>query len=186
MPASPQADLEDEWMNLYQQIYRTGVGFAQFVQGALSVEQDETMRFAALVREPGRIGAATRQRFAALGGTYHLLIAAEAWCPDCRIQLGAFDYLRELQSRVSLAIISKGRAENDLQDHLSLDRIMVPVIAILDERFACIGKFVERPRVVAQGQGDEVLGRYRQGEFLEHALLDLLETLEAHEKTGSR
>lgn len=42
--------------------------------------------------------------------------------------------------------------------------------------------FVERPQVVAQGQIDEVLGRYRQGDFLEHALLDLLEILEAHEK----
>ncbi|MET2872043.1 hypothetical protein ABXV15_15625 [Exiguobacterium profundum] len=42
--------------------------------------------------------------------------------------------------------------------------------------------FVERPQVVAKGQIDEVLGRYRQGDFLEHALLDLLEILEAHEK----
>ena len=172
-------------MKLYQQIYHTGVSFAQFVQGALSAEQDEAMRFAALVREPGRIGASTRQRFAALGGTYHLLIAAEAWCPDCRIQLGAFDYLRELQPRLSLAIISKGRAENDVQDDLGLDRILVPVIAILDEHFACIGKFVERPRVIAQGQSDELLGRYRKGDFLEHALLDLLEILEAHERRHS-
>ncbi|WP_438280415.1 thioredoxin family protein [Pseudomonas alabamensis] len=168
-------------MNSYQQIYQTGVSFAQFLQGALGAERDEAMRFAMSVREPGCISVATQQRFAALKGTYHLLIAAESWCPDCRIQLGAFDYLRELQPRLDLAIISKGRAENDLQVDLGLNSILIPVIAILDERFACIGKFVERPTQVAQGRNEEVLARYRQGELLEHALLDLLGILEDHE-----
>lgn len=125
---------------------------------------------------------ATLERLTRLKGRYQLLVAAEIWCPDCHINVAVMDFMCKAQPNIELAIISKGRAENDLQNSLGLERILVPVVAILDERYNLIGTFVERPRIMQEHATGPAMLRYKAGEYMDDTLQDLLDVMEQHER----
>ncbi|WMR51496.1 thioredoxin family protein, partial [Pseudomonas aeruginosa] len=103
--------------------------------------------------------------------------AGEMWCPDCQINLAALDFAQRLQPNIELAIISKGRAEDDLRQRLALERIPIPLVLVLDEEFNLLGRFVERPQAVLDG-GPQALAAYKAGDYLEHAIGDVLAIIE--------
>ncbi|MGM3389179.1 thioredoxin family protein [Stutzerimonas stutzeri] len=168
-------------MSRYKDIIATGKRFNVFVQEGLEREKSSAVGFAKKARKLGTFAATTLERLDRLKGTYHLLVAAEIWCPDCHINLAVMDFMCEAQPSIELAIVSKGRAENDLQDTLGLERVLVPVVAILDEAYNLIGTFVERPRVVSNDATAQLMMRYRAGDHMDDTLQDLLDVMEQHE-----
>lgn len=169
-------------MNRYKDIFSTGKQFNAFVQEGLESEKTSAFEFANRARSTGTFAATTLKRLAQLKGKYHLLVAAEIWCPDCHINVAVMDFMCEAQPKIELAIVSKGSAENDLQDSLGLERILVPVIAILDEGYNLIGTFVERPRVLLNDTTLQAMLRYRVGDHMDDTLQDLLDVMEQHER----
>lgn len=71
----------------------------------------------------------------------------------------------------------KGRAEDDLRQRLALERIPIPLVLVLDEEFNLLGRFVERPQAVLDG-GPQALAAYKAGDYLEHAIGDVLAIIE--------
>lgn len=114
---------------------------------------------------------------AALQGSYTLIVAAEMWCPDCQRNVTAMQRLCELQPRIRMVIISKGRAEKGLLAPLALDRIAIPTVAVLDEQQQLIGQFIERPASVRRGDAG-TLAAYKRGELLTDVTGDLLEIMQ--------
>lgn len=167
-------------MASYEELFGIGERFDAFVSHGLPDEISGVRQVERLLAAPGSIGESTRQRIHAVQGRYHLLVAGEMWCPDCQINVTVLDFLQSAQPRIDLRIITKGRAEDDLRERLALERIPIPVVAVLDERFQLVGRFVERPQVVIAG-GDALKPDYRAGHYLESTLTDLLEILEAAE-----
>lgn len=167
-------------MASYEELFSIGDRFEAFVAHGLSDEIVGVLKVQRQLAEPGAISDATRQRIHAIEGRYHLLVAGEMWCPDCQINVTAMDYLQQVQPLVDLSVITKGRAEDDLKERLALDRIPVPVVAVLDDQFQLVGRFVERPQVVIDG-GDALKPDYRAGQYLESTLTDLLEIIEQAE-----
>lgn len=167
-------------MASYQELCDIGETLGGFVgrglPGEMAAVQTVQRHLAA-----GAVSAATIARLARLRRRYHLLVAGEMWCPDCQVNIPAFDFIQRNQPLVELAIISKGRAEDDLRERLGLEKIRIPLVAVLDAEFQLLGLFVERPQqVLAAGQA--VLPDYRAGRFLDSAIGDLLDILEAAER----
>lgn len=171
-------------MSLYQDIFATGRRFDTFVGDGLAHEQTAAKGFAEKARQGNAFSTETLDRLAQLGDRYYLLVAAEIWCPDCQINLAVMDFMHELQPNIDLAIVSKGRAENNYRTALGLERISVPLVAILDNAYELIGTFVERPNVVVNDTSGQALIRYKAGGHMEDTLKDLLEVMERHERNG--
>lgn len=167
-------------MASYEELFSIGEDFAAFVAHGLPGEIAGVRKIQQLLAEPGAISAETLRRIQAVEGRYRLLIAGEMWCPDCQINVTVMDYLQRLQPRVELAVITKGRAEDDLRERLELDRILIPVVLVLDGEFQPVGRFVEKPLEVVAG-GDALKPAYRAGEYLESTLRDLLALCETAE-----
>lgn len=167
-------------MASYEELFSIGEGFDAFVAHGLPDEIAGVRKVQQLLAEPGTISADTLRRLQAVEGRYRLLIAGEMWCPDCQINVTVMDHLQRLQPRVELAVITKGRAEDDLRERMALDRILIPVVLVLDGDFQPVGRFIERPLDVVAG-GDALKPAYRAGEYLESTLTDLLELFEKAE-----
>ncbi|WP_440465958.1 thioredoxin family protein [Pseudomonas sp. YH-1] len=167
-------------MASYEELFSIGEGFDAFVAHGLAGEIAGVRKVQQLLAEPGTISADTLRRIQGVEGHYRLLIAGEMWCPDCQINVTVMDHLQRLQPRVELAVITKGRAEDDLRERMELDRILIPVVLALDGDFQPVGRFIERPQDVVAG-GDALKPAYRAGEYLESTLRDLLDLFEKAE-----
>lgn len=167
-------------MASYEELFAIGEGFDAFVAHGLPDEIAGVRKVQQQLAKPGSISAETLRRIQAIEGHYRLLIAGEMWCPDCQINVTVMDHLQSLQPRVELAVITKGRAEDDLRERMALDRILIPVVLVLDGNFQPVGRFIERPLEVMAG-GDALKPAYRAGEYLESTLRDLLDLFEKAE-----
>ncbi|QRY77394.1 thioredoxin family protein [Pseudomonas sp. PDNC002] len=167
-------------MASYEELFSIGEGFDAFVAHGLPDEIAGVRKVQQMLAEPDAVSADTHRRIQAIEGRYRLLIAGEMWCPDCQINVTVMDYLQRLQPRVELAVITKGRAEDDLRERMALDRILIPVVLVLDADFQPVGRFIERPLEVVAG-GDALKPAYRAGEYLESTLRDLLTLFEKAE-----
>ncbi|WP_315809841.1 thioredoxin family protein [Pseudomonas sp. C9-3] len=167
-------------MASYEELFAIGEDFDAFVAHGLPDEIAGVRKVQQQLAKPGSISAETLRRIQAIEGHYRLLIAGEMWCPDCQINVTVMDHLQRLQPRVELAVITKGRAEDDLRERMALDRILIPVVLVLDGNFQPVGRFIERPLEVMAG-GDALKPAYRAGEYLESTLRDLLDLFEKAE-----
>lgn len=168
-------------MASYQALFAIGESFEAFIHRGLPDEIAAVERVQQLLSASDAFDTTTLQRLHAVTGRYHLLVAAEMWCPDCQLNVAAMHRMQALQPRIDLSIITKGRVEDELLDRLELERILIPVVAVLDEGFELIGRFIERPQAVIDG-GEAVRPDYRAGRYLQSTLTDLLAIIEAHEK----
>ncbi len=171
-------------MPSYQDLVAIGERFDAFASRGLPAEIETVRTAQALLGRADALSGETHQRLAAIRGRYHLLAAGEMWCPDCQLNLAALDHLQRLQPKISLAIISKARAEHALKTPLNLERISIPLVLVLDERFEPIGRFVEQPQAVVDG-GEAAKADYRAGRYLQSTLAELLTIIEAHESMAA-
>lgn len=166
-------------MTVYSQLFETGQDFDAFVATGQASEISGATHARGALATHG-IDEQVRQRLAAIQGNYYLLAAGEMWCPDCRLNLAALDYLCAVQPRVRLAVIPRARAEQALRERLGLERVSIPLVLVLDAEFKLLGLFIERPQAVIDG-GPPVLAAYKAGEFLAATLSDVLAILETAE-----
>ncbi|WP_296256247.1 MULTISPECIES: thioredoxin family protein [unclassified Pseudomonas] len=164
-------------MSSYLQLFNHGEAFESFVSRGLPAEIAAVRVIQQKLAAPEAITPATQQRIRAVEGRFHLLAASEMWCPDCQINVTVLDFLQRMHPNIGLAIMSKGRAENELKERLGLERISIPLVLVLDEQFQVTGRFIERPRDVLAG-GDAVKPEYRAGHYLESTIRDLLDLFE--------
>lgn len=168
-------------MASYQQLFDIGQGFTDFLRSGLPTERDAANSVVQKLATPGCIAPAALTRLQRIERRYHLLVVGEMWCPDCQINVTVLDDLCHRQPRIDLAVITKGRAEDDLKTRLGLERIAIPLVVVLDKAFEPAGLFIERPRLVREGD-EAVLRAYKAGEHLDATLADVLELIEQAEQ----
>lgn len=162
----------------YQELFTFAEDFDAFVRRGLPSEIAAVQAIKAKIAETDSIKPQTLQRLRDVKGHFHLLVAGEMWCPDCQINVTVMDYLQRTQPNIQQGIITKGRAENELKKRLELDRISIPFVLVLNDRFQPVGRFIEQPRDVIDG-GDAVKPDYRAGGYLESTVQDFLDIFEA-------
>lgn len=168
-------------MSGYEELFSVGETFESFVARGLPAEIAAVNAAQAKLAQPGSISSETRHRLRSIGGQYHLLIAAEMWCPDCQLNLTAIDFLQRFATQVDLAIITRGRAENELKRRLELERVAIPLVLVLDAQWRLVGRFVEKPQAVIEA-ADAVKADYRAGNYLESTMKDILEIIAAADR----
>jgi hypothetical protein len=165
-------------MSSYKDLFEYGEQFESFVARGFPAEIAAIRDMQHKLTDQQTISIASQQRLQAVQATFHLLVVGEMWCPDCQINIAVMDYMQRGKPNIDLAIISKGRGENALRQRLELERISIPLVLVLDEQFEPVGRFVERPKAVIDG--DEALNAdYRAGKYLESTLQDFLDIFEA-------
>ncbi|KQN55592.1 MULTISPECIES: thioredoxin family protein [unclassified Erwinia] len=149
----------------FKTLFGYSVDYAEFVsQGsaeeiaALRRDQDKTQQADFLSPE-------LEAQIAALKGRFTLLVAAEMWCPDCQRNLPAIRALTQRYPDAQLGILNRAQADAPFKDAFGVERVKIPFVAVLDEEFAPLGSFIERPQSVVTG-GDEALQSYKRGERL--------------------
>lgn len=153
--------------------------FAHFVKSGLPDEIAEVLAIQGRLNGGGPISPETVRRLKALPGHFHLVVAAEMWCPDCRVNVTAMDFLCRQQPNIRLSLITQARAEREMQSALGLTEILVPTAAILDAQYRLIGRFLERPSFVIE-RGLEALGQgYANGNYTDSTITDILAVMEA-------
>lgn len=163
----------------FKSLCAIGFGFADFIRTGTPEEIAEIETIRTRVNGGGPISPGTVRRIKTLTGHYHLLVAAEMWCPDCRVNLPAIDLLCRHQPQIGLTIVSQARAEREMMGLLGLNEILVPVAAILDQDFRLLGRFVERPSFVVERGLDSEGSGYRNGNYTDSTITDILAVLEA-------
>jgi hypothetical protein len=154
-------------------------GFADFVKSGTPEEIEEVTAIQGRIDGGGPISPGTVRRLKALPGHFHLVVAAEMWCPDCRVNVTAMDFLSRQQPNIRLSLVTQARAEREMRAALDLTHIPVPTAAILDEHYTLIGRFLERPSFVVES-GLETLGQgYRNGNYTDSTVTDILAVMEA-------
>lgn len=167
-------------MATYRELFDIGQSYTEFVGSGLPAETAAAAAIAQRLEDQGP-AATLLQRIEQIERRYHLLVVGEMWCPDCQINVTVLDDLCRRQPRIDLAVITKGRAEDDLKTRLGLERIAIPLVVLLDEAFELAGLFIERPRLVREGD-EAVLRAYKAGEHLDATLADVLELIEQAEQ----
>lgn len=166
-------------MTGWQTLCGIGFGFADFVKTGTPQEIEEITSIQGRIDGGGPISPETVRRLKALPGHFHLVVAAEMWCPDCRVNVTAMDFLCRQQPNVTLSLITQARAEREMQSALGLTEILVPTAAILDAQYRLIGRFIERPSFVIE-RGLEQLGQgYANGNYTDSTITDILAVMEA-------
>ncbi len=165
-------------MKSYKTLFELGDNFHTYVGRGTSQERQAVAKVSALLEAPQTLPQATLDALSAVTGNYSLLVAAEMWCPDCQINVTALNKMCELQPNIQMAVISKGRAEDEIMENLGMDKILIPVVAILDSSFQVVGRFVEGPAPVAVSDPEEKIKKaYREGKYLSETLCEVLEQI---------
>ena len=164
-------------MASFKELFEIGQDYDSFVGGGLDTETIHVNTIQKRIKSEDLISHSTFERLAGVVGNYRLLIASEMWCPDCLVSIPALNYMCLLQSRISLSIISKARAEHQLQHRLDLDKILVPVIAVLNFNFELVGRY----GFVVRSNSAQVLSEYKEGYHIEEILSHVIDIIERFE-----
>lgn len=156
----------------FKTLFGYSVEYAEFVSQGSAEEVAALHRDQAKTEQPDFL-APLEQQIAALNGRFTLLVAAEMWCPDCQRNLPAIQALTRRYPDAQLGILNRAQADAPFKDAFGVERVKIPFVAVLDENFAPLGSFIERPRSVVAG-GDEALQSYKRGERLADTVAEIV------------
>ena len=158
-----------------------GVDYETFVSQGAAEEIAALRRDQAKTEQADFLSPELEAQIAALNGRFTLLAAAEMWCPDCQRNLPAIRALTQRYPDARLVIINRAQSDAPFKERFGVERVSIPFVAVLDEQFAALGAFVERPQAVVNG-GDEALASYKRGERLADTVSEITGILR---QTGS-
>lgn len=158
-----------------EELFRCGENFESFVSGGTRSERERYPKnYNRLV-----IGEEVEARIKAIDKEINFVCAAEVWCPDCQINLTALKKMSEINSNLNISIITMGRGRKFLAEKLEVEVLKVPTIAMFDEKFELLGKFLEQPKIVLEhANPEEIEVGYYKGRYLLDTVNDILEEIE--------
>ena len=162
-------------MASYAELFDIGEDFAAFVGHGLATEQGAVARFRQKLESNGLPSALT-ERLQRIERRYRLLVAGKCGARTARSTWPRWTS-RSARNRTSSWRSFPRARRDDLRQRLALERIPIPLVLVLDEEFNLLGRFVERPQAVLDG-GPQALAAYKAGDYLEHAIGDVLAIIE--------
>lgn len=126
-----------------KELFETGMSYETFLSIASASEREKITEITKVVK----ICDDYVERIKKIDKEYKFLLSAESWCPYVRATLPVLIKMIEINSNIKLGIITEGRGFKYLREKLNIpeDLYVVPTLAILDENFELVTRYVGRP-----------------------------------------
>ena len=164
-------------MNPFETLFRQGKTTAEFIATGTPEQIADLQRWQALLESQHEAVEKALAPVQTLTDRFHLLVAAEMWCPDCHRNIPPMALLCQRLPNVEMAIVTRDEAQ-PLIALLDIEKVKIPLAVVLDADFAPLGTFIERPASVVNGDESQ-LEAYRCGELLAETISDITAMLAA-------
>lgn len=156
----------------YKELFETGMSYKTF----LSIGSED---------ERGKIDEITKvisisdenvEKIKKLDKNYKFLLSAESWCPYVRATVPVLVKMTELNPKIELKIITEGRGFKYLREKLKISEelYVIPTLAILDENYEFVTRYVGRPakyrNIGFENVSKEYFAGYRADDIVEEIL----------------
>lgn len=127
----------------FKELFETGMGYETFLTIASVSEREKISK----ITETISISEEFVEKIKKIDKRYNFLLSAESWCPYVRATVPVLVKMTELNPNISLGIITEGRGFMFLREKLNIseDLYVIPTLAILDENFEFVARYVGRP-----------------------------------------
>ena len=121
----------------YKELFETGMSYETFLSIASASERTKVIS----------ICEEYTNKIKNLDKPYNFLLSAESWCPYVRATIPVLVKMTEINPNIKLRIITEGRGFKYLREKLNISEelYVVPTLAILDENFEFVTRYVGRP-----------------------------------------
>ncbi|OPJ54937.1 thioredoxin family protein [Alkalithermobacter paradoxus] len=161
-------------------LFDIGEGFISFLDNCEEVYRSKIKE----IMENMNIEENTESRIRNIDKNINILAFAEAWCPDCQINLPPVYTLTQLNENIKLSIVPREGNEEALSKYKVNGKPKIPTFIIMDAEFNVLGAFVEIPNiikeVVTRGNQPEIIvtkRKYRKGEYCKDTVLDIIKII---------
>lgn len=126
-----------------KELFETGMSYEIFLSIASVGEREKISEITKVVS----ICDEYVERIKNFDKPYNFLLSAESWCPYVRATIPVLVKMTELNPDIKLRIITEGRGFKYLREKLEIaeENYVIPTLAILDEKFEFVTRYVGRP-----------------------------------------
>jgi superfamily II helicase len=169
---------------MFKNHIKQGQTFSDFVKTGEKEEIEAINKLSEQLQQAGFVSKVNEEKIAAQVNEVNLLVVSEMFCPDCHVNVAAFNYLSTKQAKIKLNIITRDYAREHLLSALHLTEIKIPLVVCLDENYQLMptvlteNLFIERPKTVKEiTDFDEIKNQYLAGDYLNDTLSEILSKL---------
>ena len=156
----------------YRELFETGMSYDTFISIASKDEKEKIEEITSVLR----LGDSFTNRVKAVDKKFYFLLSAESWCPYVRATIPVLVKMTEINPNIKLRIITEGRGFKYLREKLNISEelYVVPTLAILDENFEFVTRYVGRPakyrNIGFENVSKEYFAGYRSDDIIEEIL----------------
>lgn len=159
----------------FKELFETGMNYDIFMTIASKEEKVQINEITSVLR----LGDSFTKKIKNVDKKFHFLLSAESWCPYVRVTVPVLMKMVELNPNISLSIITEGRGFKYLREKLDIPetKYVVPTLAILDENFNFINKYIGRPYKYRTIGFDNVSSEYFKGQRADDIVEEIIEKM---------
>lgn len=156
----------------FRELFETGMNYETFLSIASRDEKEKIAEITKVVS----ICDEYKARIKNIDKECNFLLSAESWCPYVRATLPVLIQMTELNPNIKLGIITEGRGFKYLREKLEIpeEKYVVPTLAILDEKYEFIARYIGRPKkyrnIGFENVSKEYFAGYRSDDIVEEIL----------------
>ncbi len=159
----------------YKELFETGMSFDTFFSIASTAEKEKIKEISSVVK----IKKEYVDRLEKISKKYNFLLSAESWCPYVRATVPVLMKAAEINPNIKISIITEGRGFKYLREKLGIpeERYVIPTLAILDENFNFVTRYIGRPSKYMNIGFENVSVDYFKGHRSDDILEEILERM---------
>ncbi|SHH44475.1 thioredoxin family protein [Tepidibacter thalassicus] len=165
---------------LLKDLFFKGLSFDKFLESAEEVYRSKMEK----IKNSINMEKDLVNKIKKISKKIYILVFAEAWCPDCQINLPGVSFISDLNENIDLRIVSREGNDEAIKKYRINGKPRIPIFVIMDENFNELGVFIELPtilkEIIARGNETETLvskRKYKKGEYVKDTINDVLKII---------
>ncbi len=165
---------------LLKDLFHKAMTFREFLESIEEVYKDKMEKITKQVV----IDKELEEKIKSIDKETYILVFAEAWCPDCQINLPGVSFISSLNEKIHLKILSREGNEIFMEKYKVNGKPKIPTFIVMDEKFNEIGVFIEIPTIIkdiiSRGNEAETIvskRKYKKGEYVKDTISDVLKII---------
>lgn len=166
---------------LLKDLFKTGRTFREFIEYAEEVYRLKMENIASNLV----IDEEFKNKLKRINKKIYILAFAEAWCPDCQINLPGVAFISDLNPNIELRIVEREGNEKFMEKYKINGKPKIPTFVIMNERFNELGVFIELPtiikEIISRGNEAETIvskRKYKKGEYVKDTIYEMMKIID--------